>query len=147
MKYKQPTVIEKDCKYVLCSIGVRYWEDAKVNGFEDNEQGDNIPCKEDDYWNIKIDVDTGIIQDWDNAKEAETHYKSCDDNVIEFLDDKGEKIVDYDGYVPEFLECTDEDGYGDYVLLEIEKSGKIKNWKPEKCVNFLEKILKGEIDD
>lgn len=144
MIYKSKIEVEKNCEYVLCSIGVRYWEDATVNGVEDTEQGDNIPCKEDDFWNIKIDVDTGIIQDWDNTKEANIHYKSCDSNLFEFLDDKGEKIADYDGYVPEFLECTGEYGYGDYVLLEIEKSGQIKNWQPEKCVAFLEKVLRGE---
>ena len=123
------------------------WEDATVNGIEDTEQGDNIPCKEDEYWNIKIDVDSGVIQDWDNTKEANIHYKSADDNQFEFLDENEEQIATYDGYVPDFLECTEEQGFGNYVLLEIENSGKIKNWKPEKCTNFLEKILKDEIDD
>jgi len=146
MKYKQPTILEKNCKYVLCSIGVRYWEDATVNGVEDTEDGENIPCKEDEYWNIKIDVDTGIIQDWDNTKTATTHYKSCDENVFEFLDDEENVITRYDGYVPEFLECTGENGYGDYVLLEIEKNGQIKNWKPYECIEFLEKVLSGEIE-
>lgn len=145
MKYKQINKEEKNCKYVLCSIGVRYWEDAIVNGVEDTTQGDNIPCKEDDYWNIKIDIDTGIIQGWDNTKEAKTHYKSCDDNVIEFLDDEGNSIAQDDNYVPDFLECTGENGYGDYVLLDIEKSGHIKNWKPEKAIEYLEKFLRGEI--
>ena len=30
------------------------------------------------------------------------------------------------------------------VLLEIEKSGHIKNWKPEKAIEYLEKLLRGE---
>jgi hypothetical protein len=48
--------------------------------------------------------------------------------------------------VPEFLECTGENGYGDYVLLEIEKTGQIKNWEPQKVIEVLEKILKGDYD-
>lgn len=129
--------VEVECKKICCSIGVRYWEDAKVNGVYDTENGDNIPCKEDDYWTIEIDVDTGTIVNWDNSKEVYTHYKSCDDNYIVCYDDNNNIIKKYEGYVPDFL-SPQEEGYGDYVIMKIGKDGKIENWDIKALAEFLE---------
>ena len=46
---------------------------------------------------------------------------------IAYMDEKGQKVGEHDGYVPDFFP---EEHYGDYVELEIEVStGKILNWK------------------
>lgn len=129
-------------KYVLCVIGVRHWEDGTVNGKQDTENGDNIPLKDGDYWKIKIDIDTGIIEGWDKTKTARIHYKSCDNNAIEVYDTNDECILFYDGYVPSFLYPKDE-GFGDYVILNIDETGKIENWNRNLVLNFFEKIKGG----
>lgn len=146
MKCEILTKKEVELKYVLCSIGVRYWEDAEVNGVDDTEKGDNIPCKDGDCWNIKIDVDSGVIENWEKGKEAKTHYKSCDGNVIEFYDNQNNRLACYDGYVPDFLSPA-EDGYGDYVILNIDKNGKIENWKLHLVAECLDQAIKDELDD
>ena len=38
---------EFDVKYLKAKVGVRYWEDSRVDGVED-EDGDLIPCREGD---------------------------------------------------------------------------------------------------
>jgi len=37
---------EFDAKYLRAKCGVRYWEDASVNGVEDTEDGDNVKINE-----------------------------------------------------------------------------------------------------
>ena len=42
------------------------------------------------------------------------------------LDQNGEELIDYDGYVPKFMPG---EHYGDYVMLDIDIStGQILNW-------------------
>lgn len=42
-------------------------------------------------------------------------------------DEKGERIAEGDGYVPDFMPG---DHYGDYITLEIDpKTGVITNWR------------------
>ena len=41
----------------------------------------------------------------------------------------GEKIVKAKGYyVPDFL-AIDDSGYGDYIIMIVDKDGKINNWR------------------
>jgi hypothetical protein len=43
-----------------------------------------------------------------------------------YINGRGEKVGDYDGYVPDFMP---EEHYGDYVELDINvKTGQIINW-------------------
>ena len=37
------------------------------------------------------------------------------------------KVDEYEGYVPDLM-SLDEDGYGDYMNLTINKDGFIENW-------------------
>jgi hypothetical protein len=116
-----------DVKYLLASCGARYWEDTEVNGVEDTN-GDLIPCREDDYWRPLIDLETGIIQNWEIGKAANVHYKVCDDGEYHLLDESKKKIITIEGYVPEIM-CPEGEGYGDYVIMNIDENGKIDNWK------------------
>jgi hypothetical protein len=63
MKFKRRITVECNVKYLQCKLGVRYWEDAIVNGVEDTE-GTLIPLRNGDYWQIVIEFDTVIIQNW-----------------------------------------------------------------------------------
>lgn len=127
MKIELTVKKEFEVKTLLVEADVRYWEDATVNGVED-ENGDLIPCKVGDTWKPIIDLETGLITNWEKGKEANIHYKVCDAGEYWLQDEKGEKIVKATGYyVPEFL-AIDDSGYGDYIIMKVDKEGKINNW-------------------
>jgi hypothetical protein len=127
MKIKIKIEKEFEVKYLLAKAGARYWEDATVNGEEDTE-GTLIPCRDGDYWCPLIDIDTGIITNWDKGKSASVHYKCCDDGIYTLLDKDMNEIKTIKGYVPNIM-CPKEEGYGDYIIMEINSDGEIENWK------------------
>jgi hypothetical protein len=120
---------EKDVevRYLLAECGVRYWEDAKVNGVEDTE-GDLIPCREGDMWKPLIELATGKIINWNVGTEASIHYKVCDAGVYKLLDGDNGVIKEIDGYVPKIM-CPDDSGFGDYVIMKVDTDGIIQDWK------------------
>lgn len=46
-------------------------------------------------------------------------------------------VIDGDGYVPDFL-CPKSEGYGDYIIMDIDSNGFIKNWDMNKVYKFLD---------
>jgi hypothetical protein len=123
---------EKDVeiKTLEVNAGVRYWEDATVNGVEDTE-GNLIPCREGDRWCPLIDIDTGIIKDWPKGTIADIHYKVCDDGTYLLIDENNNQVLAIENdYVPDIL-CPKEPGYGDYIIMDIDGDGKIQNWKAD----------------
>ena len=128
MKIKIKVEKEVEIKTLQVSAGVRYWEDATVNGIED-EQGDLIPCRDGNYWKPKIDIETGQVLNWKKGIKANIHYKVCDDGEYWLQNEKGENVLKSEGdYVPDIL-AIDDDGFGDYVILSINEDGFINNWK------------------
>jgi hypothetical protein len=123
---KIKTTHEVEIKTLLIDAGVRYWEDATVNGIED-EQGDLIPCREEDRWNPIIDIESGVITNWTQGVVADVHYKICDDGIYHLVDLDGNIVLTKEGYVPSILDVT-RDSYGDYIILEIDENGKINGW-------------------
>lgn len=113
---------------MVVSAKVRYWEDSDINGNPDTEEGDMIPCRNGDYWEPEIDIDTGVIINWEQGKIADIHYKVCDMFSCTIHDADGLRIHDYDGYVPAVM-CPEESGYGDYIIMSIDENGKIDGWK------------------
>lgn len=129
---KTTITIEKEIEVKTLSVhaGVRYWEDATVNGIEDTE-GNLIPCREGDYWCPDIDIDTGKILNWKIGTTAEIHYKICDDGSYYLKDENGKIIMSIENdYVPYIL-CPKELGYGDYIIMDVEADGQIKDWNPD----------------
>ena len=108
-------------------MGVRYWEDGKVNGVEDNDNNPQMPMKKGAVWALDIDLATGKIADWPEGTTAETHYKGCDAGVYKALNPDGDIVAEIDGYVPPTLD-PNADGYGDYVILNIDANGIIQGW-------------------
>lgn len=129
MKLKLKIEKEFDVKYLQVEAGARYWGDAKVNGVEDTE-GDLIPCRDGDYWCPLIDLESGVIENWEKGKTASVHYKCCDDGVYTLLDNNKQEIKSIDGYVPDIM-SPKESGYGDYIIMDIDENGKISNWRIE----------------
>jgi hypothetical protein len=126
MKVKLKIEKEFDVKYLLAEVGARYWEDAKVNDIEDSE-GTEIPCRDGEYWMPLIELETGIIVNWEKGKTASIHYKCCDDGLYRLLDENRNEIMAIEGYVPSIM-CPKKDGYGDYVIMDIDVDGKIDGW-------------------
>lgn len=128
MKAKIKVEKEVDIKILNVYAGVRYWEDATVNGIED-ETGELIPCREGDTWILKIDVDTGQILNWTKGTSAEVHYKVCDCCAWTLIGENDHVVASVeDGYVPDTL-CPKKNGYGDYIKMDIDENGMIANWK------------------
>jgi hypothetical protein len=122
------TVYEmSDAKYLKAECGVRYWEDATVNGVED-EDGTLIPCRDRDAWSPVIDIETGIIENWPQGTTADIHYKVCDDGIYTLLDASRQKIASINSYVIPMM-YPEGNGYGDYVIMKIDSDGKIANWR------------------
>lgn len=60
------------------------------------------------------------------AKVLSLHLKVCDEFTATLKDDRGETLLDYEGYVPGFMPG---EHFGDYVQLDIDiDTGKILNW-------------------
>lgn len=116
-------------KYILVEAEVRYWEDATVNGQEDHN-GTLIPCREGDLWKPVIRLEDGQIMGWPEGTKAEIHYKVCDQGEYFLGNDKQEKIGKWGSYyVPNEFLCHGDNGYGDYIIFNVDPDGKIKNWK------------------
>ncbi len=109
--------------------GVLYWEDASVNGVED-ENGDLIPCRIGDDWMPIINLETGIIENWDIGKTADIHYKVCDDGNYFLLDKNNLQVAEKEGYVVDCLSIG-ENGYGDYIIMKVDENGLIEDWWPD----------------
>jgi hypothetical protein len=115
-------------KTLHVNANARYWENSTINGFNDTERGDLIPCKENNSWKPIIDIDNGIILNWEKGKVASIHYKVVDCCRYEIHDDNGKIIKSVeDGYVPRTL-SPKRNGYGDYIIMDIDENGLINNW-------------------
>ena len=117
-------------KYIFANFGIRYYEDSKINGIEDDNIYPRIPCfdKEDKRWKIIIDADSGQILNWKKGNTAKIYYKVCDDGEYKIFDKNmtqiGETIY---SYVPKIF-AIDKCGYGDYVIMTIDGDGFISDW-------------------
>ena len=135
-------------KLLKVRAGVRYFEDGEVNGenditYEDQEQGvkPRIPCVEGENWCLDIDAETGVITNWPKGTTAHVHYKVCDCCEIEYFVD-GNKVCDNEsgkcrGYVPDVL-CPNGEGWGDYMIMDIDENGQIQNWKKKDLEKWVE---------
>jgi len=130
MKVNVKVKKEVEVKYLQVAAEVRYWEDAMVNGVEDTEDGDNIPCKVGDLWKPLIDIDNGVILNWTKGVTADIHYKVCDCGIYTLLDENSEFVAEKDGYVPDIM-SPKEQGYGDYIIMDIDEDGNIAKWKAD----------------
>lgn len=120
---------EVEIKTLEINAKVRHWEDATINGVEDKE-GTLTPCASGAYWKPIIDIDTGVILNWEIGTEANIHLKVCDCGSYYLKDENNNVVVSIeDNYVPE-IACPKENGYGDYIIMDINKDGQISRWKP-----------------
>lgn len=128
MKLKMKIEKEFDVKFLNVTAGIRYAENVDVNG-EPCGELEEIPLHDGEHWQVTIDVDTGVIEKWPQGTTASIHAKVCDDGIYSILDANKLEIKTYDGYAPECL-AIEDNGYGDYIIMEVDGNGKIKDWKP-----------------
>ena len=146
MKVKVLREVEVDVARIHVSAYVRYWEDSEVNGESDVDLYENknatpkMPCaqKEDDewYWCPEIDVETGKILNWEKGVTAKIHYKVCDEFACVVYDVNNEEVCDYYEYVPRFM-CPQEEGYGDYIIMNINEDGFIEGLSKWGAMEFV----------
>lgn len=116
-------------RFIEINAGVRYWEDAELNGVADSEG--TIPFRVGERWVPTIDLATGEVLNWSKTLTARIYYKVCDDGDYWLLNDNHQRIAKWKGdYVPNDILCIDSDGYGDYIIFRIAEDGKIIDWKP-----------------
>lgn len=135
---------ELDIKFLKVDAGVRYWEDAEINGKSDDEAEEpayrsedekpSMPCAEWNgrmwRWRPVIDIDSGKIMNWERGVTANVYFKVCDDFEAEITDEQGNVVSEYSDYVPRCM-CPKENGYGDYIIMNIDKNGYINGWDGE----------------
>ena len=114
-----------DIKFIQVKAGARYFEDSKLNGVDDKEK--LMPFIKGEFWCPTIELETGVILNWSKGP-ASIHYKVCDNGVYELLDKDHNVCKSYSGYVPRLLSPEGE-GYGDYIIMEIDANGLIKDWR------------------
>ena len=156
---KTITIIEpSDVKYLRIDVGPRYWEDSDINGEEDisyDEQHKGaqprmpfaVYCEDaakrnpsDSYrWQLTIDLSKGEILDWPLGTTANIHYKVCDDGTYYLLDENKNVLEEKNCYVPDIL-AYNCDGWGDYIIMNIDKNGKIKNY-PDNPNYLIQEII------
>lgn len=165
MEIRRKVVVTQQVRYLKATMGVRYYVDCEYstdNGktwnknFEDTEEESerikkltpcvvkkDIGCGADDYLELIIDLNEGKILDWTDGFCLKTHYKVCDDGEYIFLDKDEKEVVnitkEYNQYyVPDFLSLEDE-GYGDYVYLNINGDGTIEHF--ERMKEYIEEYF------
>jgi hypothetical protein len=115
--------------YIEVAAGVRYWEDATVNGTEDTD-GALIPLRAGGLWKPTIRLADGMAMDWPAGVTARVHYKVCDSGEYWLLDGERRRIAKWGGdYVPSKFLCHGDSGCGDYIILTIGGDGVIEGWR------------------
>lgn len=133
MYYIEKIVRQKiEVRYLQVMAKPRSWENARVNGVEDSD-GTLMPFinKEKTAWKPMIDLHEGIICNWPKGTYASVHYKVCDDGTYVLLDEHYDVVTCLrDEYVPSIM-CPGGNGYGDYIIMDIDTDGEIINFKVE----------------
>ncbi len=120
----------KNAVYIEVMAEVRYWEDARFNGVED-DGGTLVPHRVGDCWCPKLRLSDGKVDAWPEGLEASIHYKVCDQGEYWLLDSERRRCAKWSGYyVPDEFLCHGDRGYGDYIILDIGGDGVVKGWRP-----------------
>lgn len=116
-------------KFLIVDAGVRYFEDAEINGVAD-EQGTLTPFKDGDRWKPVIDLEAGAFVNWPAGMIADIHFKVCDDGEYWLSTDGETKGPKWNGYyVPNDFLCHGDEGYGDYIIMKVDGEGKIIGYR------------------
>lgn len=129
-----------DVKYVSFEIMVSIedfeFEETDKDTLNKFFETDIFSCaKEDEYdtINVMIDVDTKKLVGWLETNDIVSIFaKVRDEGIYRYYDkDKNVVLEKENEYVPDFLQ-VEEDGFGDYLNMIINKEGVIENFNIDK---------------
>ena len=139
MKVEIKTTKTYNVKYIVFNIPI-------YNGDLNWSEKDNEFCikyySNADLLSIRIDIEKGIAVNWADQELNDVfsiYAKVRDEGTYRLYDYQCNEIVSYQGYVPDILSCVDE-GYGDYLSMNISPDGRIDNWDSSKLNLFIETI-------
>ena len=137
MKLKYKKLVETEVKFLKIDIPVRYEDDDIPFGFPFMIKQDDLDkekCErwihygDHDRWIATVDLDSHKLIGWPEGKKGEFYTKVCDEGFYYLLDAEGNVIISIEqSYVPNKL-IPPDDGYGDYINIEIDETGVITNW-------------------
>lgn len=114
--------------YLKIDAHVRYWDDAKINDERCDEDGSNIPFKNGESWRPIINLVDGTILNWPANTTGSFHFKVCDAGCYYLLDKDMNILFEIiNDYIPSGV-CHGDNGYGDYIIFDVDTEGKIKNY-------------------
>lgn len=168
MKIKCKAITEIDVSRVKCYLFARYWEDSDVsindNEFvEVEEDGSNLPqsmlldyspeitsykgFEGDKCFYMDINPETGHIDNWEEGYALNIHWKVVDQGIYEYINDKNEVILKLDcEYCPDYLAIEDS-GYGDYIIMKVDKNGNILNWNKYDFIETFKNVMESQNED
>lgn len=138
MKIKITRTVQADARQVRVSVPIRYDEDkAEILG-KFGVSGDTLA--------LTIGIDDGQVFNWPpDAKGYSVHLKVVDEGTYVVVDASGEILAEADcEYVPSWFPG---DHYGDYLILDIDDTGKVTNWRATSRPHFVADWLGEHGDD
>lgn len=127
MKIK--VITNKEVSYLKIEAPVRY---------DDEDMPFDAPMRVENDWIVYINLDEKWIVDWPAGKTLKFFMKVCDCGIYTLYDSSINEIVKKEGYVPNNLLPGE---YGDYLELDIDENGIIKNWLPNANLSDFENPL------
>jgi len=118
MKTKIKIEKEVDITVVSLSVNIRY---------DDEHIPYDFPGRKGNTWEARIGIDTGVIEGWAiGLSHMIADMKVCDEGTYKLIDSEGNIVAAIENdYVPNRLIPG---SYGDYIDMDIDENGKIKNW-------------------
>lgn len=135
----QPVEIEIEYFYMNIPI---FLEDLTFNHNEVTLENKNniyglFESNEQTRLKFFINIDTGEILEWPKGNTLSIYAKVRDEGIYSLIDNNGNSIknIEYE-YVPDGLDI-EEEGYGDYVIFNVNSEGIIENFNGEQIVNWV----------
>lgn len=126
---KHTILVEKEVEitHIRIQVAVRY---------DEEDIPDDFPMRSGDVWDARVNIDTGQIEDWPKGKSGRLSMKVCDEGtytLYSYFGDHWDEITKLENeYVPNRVVPGE---YGDYIDLDIDENGIIKNWFREPDVS------------
>lgn len=118
---------EVDITTLVAVFPLEDFGDAEFGG----EFNGEIPCKEGSTVKFIISFDTGVILNWTKGVTSKFHQKVVDCGSYYLLDSDYNTVIEREeSYVPKCL-CPARNGFGDYVIMNVDANGQIENYKPD----------------
>lgn len=84
--------------------------------------------REEKIWRDIIDLGTGQLREWPKNTPYDFYDKICDSGTYRLLDADNNFLKEIQDYVPNGIIPGE---YGDYMDLQIDENGIVKNWPKE----------------